>query len=378
MLTGCWPGQLHFFRGTTDGGFAASTALTFADGKPIELGSASTVFAADWEGDGDLDLLVGDIDGQVHLVPNASGGKALEFQAAERVRAGGKALEVGGDSGPVVADWDADGRQDLIVGAGDGAVTWYRNLAREGAPMLAAGVTLVPSARTPDRRATPTTGEPVCGMRTKVAVADWNEDGRLDLLVGDFGSSSSEAPELTPEQAKQRDTLQAEQQKLGEEFSSRYQEALREAAKAEGLEVGEGEDFEPPQDKALRSKLSERAIAALSSDDGFMPTYQKRMQALWQELEPLMPKHETHGHVWFFARTAGGALVAGSRAAPAAAAAPARIVVPALPVLPARRSAGPAGDAPAGAAAVPTEGEALPAAPAPKRAPSPAPPRRCR
>ncbi len=337
VLTGCWPGQLHFFRGTRDGGFAASTPLVFADGKPIELGSASTVFAHDWEGDGDLDLLVGDIDGQVHLVPNASGGKALSFEAAQAVRAGGKDLVVSGDSGPVVADWDVDGRQDLIVGAGDGAVTWYRNLARDGAPMLAAGVTLVPSARTPGRLQVTAPSEPVCGMRTKVAVADWNEDGRLDLLVGDFGSSSSEAPTLTPEQTKQRDDLQAEQQKLGSDFSARYQKALRDAAKAEGLPVGEGEDFEPPA--ALMSKLSERAIAALEAEGGYMATYQKRMQELWQEIQPLMPKHEMHGHVWFFARTSGGDL------ASAPAAAPAPVVLPALPLIPAQRMVGPVPDA---------------------------------
>jgi hypothetical protein len=370
VLTGCWPGQLHFFRGTKDGGFAASTPLAFADGKPIELGSASTVFAHDWEGDGDLDLLVGDIDGQVHLVPNASGGKALAFEAAQQVRAGGKDLVVNGDSGPVVADWDVDGRQDLIVGAGDGAVTWYRNLAREGAPMLAAGVTLVPSARTPGRLQPITPSEPVCGMRTKVAVADWNEDGRLDLLVGDFGSSSSEAPTLTPEQSKQRDDLQAEQQKLANDFSSRYQTALREAAKAEGLTVGEGEDFEPTQDKALMSKISERAIASLEGDGGFMPTYQKRMGELWQELQPLMPKHEMHGHVWFFARTSGGDL------ASAPATAPAPVVLPALPLIPAQRTVGPVPDAAPAPAAPELDLTPPSAPPAPKRPPNPPP--RCR
>ena len=38
---------------------------------------------------------------------------------------------------PVAADWDADGQLDLIVGREEGAVLFYRNLGQPGKPKLA-------------------------------------------------------------------------------------------------------------------------------------------------------------------------------------------------------------------------------------------------
>ena len=70
ILTGCWPGELYFFKGQGKGKFAKGETLKDTDGKVIKIGSASTVFACDWRGSGKLDLLVGDISGHVWLVPN--------------------------------------------------------------------------------------------------------------------------------------------------------------------------------------------------------------------------------------------------------------------------------------------------------------------
>ena len=58
VISGSWPGQLCFFRRESDGSFAKREHLVDKDGKEINLGSASTVFAVDWDADADLDLLV--------------------------------------------------------------------------------------------------------------------------------------------------------------------------------------------------------------------------------------------------------------------------------------------------------------------------------
>ena len=60
ILTGSYPGELYFFKGQGKGEFAAPVKLQ-RDGKNINLGPSSTVFATDWRG-ADLDL---DSDGRI-------------------------------------------------------------------------------------------------------------------------------------------------------------------------------------------------------------------------------------------------------------------------------------------------------------------------
>src|SRR5262249_1308531 len=61
---------------------------------------------------------------------------------SQELEAGGQPIEVchHGDSQPVAADWDGDGLLDLIVGWGDGSVVWYRNLGSRTEPKLAKGI----------------------------------------------------------------------------------------------------------------------------------------------------------------------------------------------------------------------------------------------
>jgi hypothetical protein len=143
----------------------------------------------DWDADGDLDLLLGTHDGRMFLRLN-DGSKQKAAFATENlaVKAGGKDLRVpeesrcparspGRHAMPVAADWDGDGLWDLVTGSAMGAVYWYRNTGKKGAPVFAAAQTLVGPGRG---------GKPRLGQRTQVAVADFDADGRVDLLVGDY------------------------------------------------------------------------------------------------------------------------------------------------------------------------------------------------
>jgi hypothetical protein len=178
VISGSWPGELYLFRGGPDGQFAAGENIKDRDGTEIKVGNASAVHAADWDGDGDLDLLVGNIQGEVHLLTNEGTPEKWAFGAAAKLEAAGESIQIPhGDAGPYVADWDRDGKLDLLVGSGAGSVVWYRNVGSGDRPELSAGKTLVPESHQGQRF--DSTGESsgaksACGMRAKICVTDWN------------------------------------------------------------------------------------------------------------------------------------------------------------------------------------------------------------
>ena len=282
ILSGSWPGELYFFRRQSDGTFAKGENILDAEDKPIKLGSASVVFAADWEGDGDLDLLVGDIQGNVFLVPNEGTSDKPSFGKGEPLSAGDKPIRVGGDSGPVVADWDGDGRADLVVGAGDGSVVWFRNTAEEGQPVLAEGRSLVAPTKTRVAREGEETS-PACGSRTKVCVTDYNGDGLLDLLVGDFGYQSIRNPELTEEDK----ATEAAVRKEYEAVIARYRESLERARKAQAADPLDDADSGDLPTELVKEQLEIR----------------KQLTEVQKKLNRFQPVHTEYlGHVWFFQR----------------------------------------------------------------------------
>lgn len=59
-----------------------------------------------------------------------------------RIEADGKPIDTEvGHASPYVADWDGDGKQDLLVGQFGGGVLWiFKNTGTNAAPKLAAGV----------------------------------------------------------------------------------------------------------------------------------------------------------------------------------------------------------------------------------------------
>ena len=193
VLTGSWPGQLHLFRRAADGHFENGEQLKDADGQVIKPGVSTAVFVTDWDADGDLDLLMGNVHGEVKLAVNQGTRTKPAYGKPSRLAVSDDLRDRGGDAAPIVADWDADGRQDLLVGTGEGSVLWYRNRGTAQQPKLGAGKVLVEKSPFGSDWAKRKPGE--WGVRVKISATDFNGDGRLDLLLGD--SSGSVCPDPT-------------------------------------------------------------------------------------------------------------------------------------------------------------------------------------
>ncbi len=184
ILSGSIPGDIYSFHRKSDNTWDKPEILKTARGQNLNVGRASTVVSADWNGDGKPDLVIGNIDGAVFLVVNQGTPKKPAWRDPEPLRADGKPIIAPGErAGPFVADWDGDGKADLVLGSGSGKVVWYRNVGTASSPKLTLAGTLVETP--PQKRLEAGAIPKRSGTTTKVCVADWNGDGRPDLLVGD-------------------------------------------------------------------------------------------------------------------------------------------------------------------------------------------------
>lgn len=319
ILSGSWPGELFFFKRLADRSFAPPEMLKDKSGEFINIGggieerpdgqgilikgsverektdqgtfityrgkriestaerpvattgTASTVRAADWDSDGDYDLIVGNIHGDVCLIPNEGSATSYAFGKERRLQARGQPLGVRSRAGPCVADWDGDGDLDLLVGAEDGSVSLFRNTGSAKSPELAAAAQLVPPGKAVYGADAPK--QPQRGIRSKLCVADWNGDGRLDLLVGDCATQKPDLPEPTAEEQARYDQIRKELDPL----QRRYSEL--------------GEKLHGPS-----------RVKTQAERDQVREEFRETVEQM-ETLDSQLPKeYEMHGWVWLFLR----------------------------------------------------------------------------
>ncbi len=135
--------------------------------------SLSERIVVDWNGDGRHDLLLGDREGFINLYLNEGSNESPRYGTRTRLQAGGKEIKVKGPSAPCLVDWNEDGRKDLLVGDGGGYLNLFLNAGSSETPEYASAVRIQADYKDLDVRS-----------KASPCIVDWNEDGRIDLLVG--------------------------------------------------------------------------------------------------------------------------------------------------------------------------------------------------
>ena len=156
---------------------------------------------------------------------------------------------------------------------------FYRNISEDKSqPRLAAGQVLIPSS--PAMMNDPAAhgaDKLKHGMRAKLHVTDYNGDGKVDLLLGDFASVDVK-PALSEEQrAKQ----QAAEAKLGELTAQQQKLAV--------APEGETPEQRKERQKALRNVQRQIITESRSAMTAMQPA-----------------RSEPHGYVWLYLRKDAG------------------------------------------------------------------------
>lgn len=138
------------------------------------------VLVTDWDGDRAPELVVGTFYGEIYHVPlMVSGGKvsvASSRPADFEINMRQQGEFWGNLFTPCVHDWDGDNLRDLIVGEGTYAANAVYLLRNEGSNST-------PRFK-PDQRKPILFGDG--REQLKPIVVDWNNDGKADLMVGDY------------------------------------------------------------------------------------------------------------------------------------------------------------------------------------------------
>ncbi len=167
LLVGEWSGNLNYLRndGTPQ---VPQYVLMDEQFAGIDVGLNSTPALVDIDADGDLDLFIGEFGGNINFYRNEG---SVQFPSFVLDTTHFLGLDVGQHSFPAFADVDHDADLDLFVGNASGEIVFYRNV---GSPQLAqfqldTGFQLQ--------------------LRTFVtpAFGDLDGDGDLDLVCGNVG-----------------------------------------------------------------------------------------------------------------------------------------------------------------------------------------------
>lgn len=178
LVIGYGVGNILLYLNDGSNQFAEMGELLLENGDPLDMSGKNTPSFVDWDQDGDLDLLTGNLSGQVQLF--------LFNHLTQRYAAvliltdeNSVAIDVGNRSSTVTIDWDGDGNIDVLVLDTSGNVFWYEKnnsnqLVFQGEIKSNDGLKI---------------GSYFSGSNIKMAAGDLNQDSILDFIFADSSNN---------------------------------------------------------------------------------------------------------------------------------------------------------------------------------------------
>ena len=166
MLLGSFGSRVALYRGLG----TPDWALELVDSALVEIprGSNTAPALGDLDGDGDLDLLIGEASGVLNYYRNEGTPREPRFVLVSEAF---DSIDVGRRATPTLVDLDGDGLLDLVIGSDDRGLRLYRNAGTRTEPRF---------------RHDPSFQLDLPPVTAPV-FADLDGDGRLELIVGNVG-----------------------------------------------------------------------------------------------------------------------------------------------------------------------------------------------
>ena len=318
LISGSYdPGEIYLFRQNEDSEFGTRETIVDKNENPIVRvpdqhdsveSFGSWVTMVDWDNDGDQDLLIGGFDGSMFVRLNEAESGEPEFATENiSVMMGDEKLHVPGNHAtPVVADWDGDGMWDILTGSDNGGVYLFRNTGSKSDPKFEKEQILIePHDGVGYSELLDRGQKPVPGIRSQISVFDYNQDGKLDLLLGDFCTTVSPRDDLTEKEYAEFHQVNSKIEKLTADAKPFF-----DGIKKEFFEYSKQFSAEDLRDDKVQEEVTKFYEELYNSDQA--KAYNDQLSELTEAMNSFLAKSPwnsmledtatPHGHVWLYLR----------------------------------------------------------------------------